>query len=201
MVNSGDDDGIMDMLENIVQTATQMAQEPSACTGSVQVAACSSTPSCEREPVPEPTPNPDVNAVPATHTPMQLATQPPRHGPVSSCFIVGPWRTFTGRGNVHQSGLKVPSQASFSSLSYIASGANRLQNKTITNISGIVETIYPLALTNTEPHWKLQLRDLIHSDERCYAYMFPARGVDLDLGTRLPGLKTGDLILDRKSVV
>lgn len=109
--------------------------------------------------------------------------------------IVGPWNFWTGLGDkVNQVALR----ADFSSFATIRNMCwGKIRSGWHTNITGVVDSITPLREGKSNS-WKVTLIDPSKRWERLTFTIFPKKRQGeptLPVGTRIPGLKKGDLII------
>lgn len=126
--------------------------------------------------------------------PVAQAAPPPKNVPHFLADIIGPWRRFTGHGDTSARDVNLPPRAHFTALSTIDSLDNRSSAEFYTNVVGMVDTISVLTVTNTEPHWRIEIVDTANPNDRIPVYLFPANHLNLPLGSELPGIKAGDLL-------
>ncbi|KAJ9474739.1 Transcription factor [Pseudozyma hubeiensis] len=104
----------------------------------------------------------------------------------------GAWKEFTGRGGFPTS-YTMPVSATFTPLSVIDDPVLReMDDDFYTNIFGEVRYVAPLD-RERELYWRIELCDPFARAVQCDIYMFPA--YDLEVGTPLEGLKTGDWLI------
>ncbi|KAF6766929.1 hypothetical protein PSEUBRA_001389 [Kalmanozyma brasiliensis GHG001] len=126
---------------------------------------------------------------------------PPQTGvPATMHKIIGPWRMFKGRGDSSNPVLQAPSQAALCPLPFITAQRDRTTRRLFINIYGMVDWVGDLTVSRQRPrskerYWRVRIVDPRGSDKAFSVFVFPAADTYLEIGTPLPGLKAGDLLL------